>query len=82
MRKLIKLTALFTLLLLFYGTAFGGGWQKILNDGFTTQNTLKSDLTSDFILQVKKSLNVQKTVVTSLDNLKCAVLVGRAANTN
>jgi hypothetical protein len=32
MRKTIKKTALFCLLLLFYSAAFGGGWQKLVND--------------------------------------------------
>ena len=53
MRKLIKLTALFTLLLLFYGTAFGGGWQKILNDApLVSQYPEITDLTGFYSMEV------------------------------
>ncbi len=64
MRKLIKLTALFTLLLLFYGTAFGGGWQKILNDApLVSQYPEITDLTGFYSMEVINNTYLQKMVV-------------------
>ena len=52
MKKLIKTTALFTFIFLFYCTSFGGGWQKNLSeilDGYNTGSGINNGTSYNYL---------------------------------